>query len=181
MGVEVNIDWYWIDLFINDRPPTGTALRRPEGLRNHRLGQSVYVIRLKSPFSIKYPEKHSPTLYIGEGNLVARLATHCRRWAGKLHEQGFSLEVAYCFPRVPHNARAYKTFEAHLIQTFTERYGSLPLQNVQHENPVHEHHRYPRRATGEVLGPRTGVRHLWAIPPLRANPFIERFNQRGIR
>ncbi len=125
--------------------------------------------------------QHSPTLYIGEGNLVARLATHCRSWAKELHKQGFSLEVAYCFPRVPGNALAYKNFEAHLIQTFTARYGSLPLQNAQRENPVHEHHQFTRQATGQVLGPTTGVRHLWAIQPLSANPFIERFNQRGIR
>ena len=141
------------------------------------LLQAVYVIRLKSPFAIAYPEKYSPVLYIGEGDLLARLDKH-RAWTAKLCSLGFDfpLEVAFCFPRVRNNADAYKTFEAHLLEVFSRRYGSLPLKNTINEHKAFDHE-YDGVATSEVLGPGKGTKAMWAIRPLPSNPFQQVFQR----
>lgn len=177
MPTNVSIDWYWIDF-----DPSETKQRIQRRLEDKNadprlFAKAVYVIRLKPPFSIGYPTRHTPVLYIGEGKLLSRLNAH-RKWAVRMRSLGykFELEVACCFPRVQKNANAYKVFEAHLLNVFHSRYGSLPLKNSIHENMAYDH-RYGRVATNGILGPGSGTNHMWAIRPLPSNPFQEVFEK----
>ena len=86
------------------------------------------------------------------------------------------MEVACCFPRVQKNANAYKVFEAHLLNLFFDRYGSLPLKNSISEYKAYAHE-YDRVATKYVLGPGSGTKHNWAIRPLPSNPFQKVFEK----
>ena len=177
MATTVPIKWYWIDFDPNETKKQIELRLEAEGARAALFPKAVYVIRLKSPFSINYPIKHTPVLYIGEGNVSRRLYSH-RKWAERLQQLGYSfgLEVAVCFPLVRHNAAAYRTFEAHLLTVFNKRYGSLPLKNSIKEHMAYDH-QYDRVATTGILGPGSGTRHMWAIQPLPSNPFRDVFER----
>jgi hypothetical protein len=177
MSTTVAINWYWIDF---DPKETQKKIKRKleaAGAESHLFPRAVYVIRLKSPFSINYPTRHTPVLYIGEGRVLSRLVSH-RKWALRIQSLGypFGLEVAVCFPRVKKNTGAYKTFEAHLLKVFSDRYGSLPLKNSINETMAFAH-QYSRVATSGILGPGSGTRHMWAIQPLPSNPFQDVFER----
>ena len=172
----VKISWNWVEFHSSETKGKVEARVRGKVTRKS-LVQAVYVIRLKSPFAIAYPKKYSPVLYIGEGDLLARLDKH-REWTGKLCSLGFDfpLEVAFCFPRVQNNPHAYKTFEAHLLEVFSRRYESLPLKNAINEKKAYDHE-YEGVATSEVLGPGKGTKAMWAIRPLPSNPFLSVFQR----
>lgn len=174
---HVPIQWHWIDF----NPGQGGAsikytLERI-GINPALLSKAVYVIRLKSPFSIKYPKHHTPTIYIGEGRILRRLPTH-GKWIDKFQRLGyaFPIEVACCFPEAEGDPSAHRVFEAHLLRQFLERYGSLPLKNKNREN-IELAHEFSRTSSGEVLGPGKGAKHKWAIQPLMTNPFKEVFEK----
>lgn len=171
MPASVDIKWHWIDF---DPSMTIGAIRKAiqqKAGEKQDLTRGVYVIRLKPPFGIAYPGGHSPTLYIGEGRVPGRLNDH-RKWLSRFQGLGFAfpLEVACTFPRVRKNECAYKEFEAHLLEVFFKRYGTLPLRNSIHETR-HFDHTYTRVATQGIIGPGSGTKHMWAIHPLPANSF----------
>lgn len=174
---QVPINWHWIDY----EPEQGSARTKcdlkNQGADLSLIDKSVYVIRLKSPFSINYPNKHTPTIYIGEGKLIDRLRNH-EKWIKRLQQLGyaFKIEVACCFPRTEADPRAHRVFEAHLLKQFLVRFGSLPLKNSipEHISLAHE---FSRSAVGEVLGPGKGAKHKWAIQPLTTNPFKRVFEK----
>ena len=141
------------------------------GARENLLDRGVYVVRLKPPFGIAYPAGHSPTLYIGEGDVPSRLYGH-RKWIKRFQSMGyaFPVEVACAFPRVRKNESAYKNFEAHLLEVFFRRYGTLPLRNSIHETR-HFNHSYTKVATHGIIGPGSGTKHMWSVQPLPANSF----------
>lgn len=177
MTAPVQIAWHWTGF---DPKETQAKLKQrleEAGAPMTRIDRAVYVIRLQAPFAIQYPTKYTPVLYIGEGNLLTRLNAH-RKWAETLLGLGFRfpLEVACCCPRVKGNTEAYKVFEAHLLNVFYERYGSLPLKNSIHEYKAYDHH-YERVATSAVLGPGRGNKPMWAIQPLPSNPFKPVFDR----
>lgn len=171
MTASVDIKWTWLSF----APSTTTAdlvtSMTAAGVDKSLLKRGVYVIRLKAPFGIAYPGGHSPTLYIGEGNVPARLAAH-KRWLQRFQGLGyaFPLEVACAFPRVRKNRNAYRDFEAHLLAVFYRRYHTLPLRNSIHERRS-VHHVYAKVATHGIIGPGSGTKHTWAIQPLPANSF----------
>ena len=141
MAATVKITWSWITI-----EPSETWKYTKEKLLNvgvdlKMLPRSVYVIRLRDEFCISYPGGHSPTLYIGEGRFRSRITNH-RKWLGHLYELTgpVPLEVGLCFPRVTNNTNAHRTFEAHLLNCFYQRYNSLPLKNSIHENMQYDHH-----------------------------------------
>ena len=177
MSTNVAITWYWIDFDPKETKKKIQMKLEAEGAKAALFPKAVYVIRLKSPFSINYPTRHTPVLYIGEGRVLSRLVSH-RKWALRMQKLGypFGLEVAVCFPLVKHNAVAYKTFEAHLLKVFFERYGSLPLKNSIKETMAFNH-QYHRVATKGILGPGSGTKHMWAIQPLPSNPFKDVFER----
>ena len=171
MSATVEIVWTWIDF---DPKMTKTAISAElvnAGAELAKLDRGTYVIRLKPPFGIAYPGGHSPTLYIGEGDVTSRLYDH-RKWIKRFQSLGyaFPIEVACALPRVRKNKTAYKNFEAHLLEVFFRRYGTLPLRNSIHETR-HFNHSYTKVATHGIVGPGSGTKHTWAIQPLPANSF----------
>jgi hypothetical protein len=171
MSASVDISWIRIDF---DPSMTKTAITTAlltAGTKEELLGRGVYVIRIKPPFGVAYPGGHSPTLYIGEGNVPSRLYGH-RKWVKRFQSLGYAFptEVACAFPRVRKNTSAYKDFEAHLLEVFFRRYGTLPLRNSIHETR-HFNHSYTKVATHGIIGPGSGTKHTWAIQPLPANSF----------
>ncbi len=177
MPTTVTIKWFWIDFDPMETKKKIQQKLEAQDVAAHLFTKAVYVIRLKSPFSISYPSRHTPVLYIGEGHVLSRLDSH-RKWASRMQDLGYSfgLEVAVCFPRVQKNAAAYKTFEAHLLKVFSDRYGSLPLKNSINETMAFNH-QYNRVATSGILGPGSGAKHMWAIRPLPSNPFQDVFER----
>jgi hypothetical protein len=148
-----------------------------EGADSNLFSKAVYVIRLKTPFSIAYPNAHTPVLYIGAGRIIDRLNSH-RRWASRMQSLGypFPMEVVCYFPQFRNNKNAHWGLEAHLLSVFFDRYGSLPLKNSNHANND-DGHDFSRIATTEILGPGRGNKHMWAIRPLPANPFRRVFEK----
>lgn len=181
----VPIDWFWMDDFTVDdtaaqiREQAQNAIRKGGGKVRKTFAQAVYVIRTEKPFAIQYPLRFSPTIYIGEGNLISRLNSH-RKWLKKVQKQGhqFQFEVAFCLPRLSGNGDAYKDYEAFLLSEFKRKYGALPLRNKQNESVLFKHQ---YRHTETVTGPTKGVRYRWAIQPLPANPFRRVFQQTGVK
>lgn len=180
----LNVNWHWIDDFTVDttlaqlRKKANAAMRKAGVNPPENFRQAVYVIRTKTPFAIQYPSRFSPTLYIGEGNLLSRLIKH-RDWLIRFQEQGhaFEFEVAFCLPRLAGNRVAYKDFEAFLLFAFKSKYGALPLRNKQNENTTYNH-QYSQ--SENVIGPTSGVKYRWAIQPLPANAFRAMFHQTGV-
>ncbi|MGV0958537.1 MAG: hypothetical protein ACOYB1_01780 [Limnohabitans sp.] len=174
---KIKITWHFIEFNPNETKGQLSAKLIEKGANPQLFKKSVYVIRLRSPFSVSYPQRHTPTLYIGEGNILSRLNAH-RKWINRLQKLGypFPIEVACCFPRVNGNAAAHKVFEAHLLNVFFNRYGSLPLKNSNNQTKVYAH-QYERTATSGILGPGSGNKHNWAISPLPANPFQAVFSK----
>ena len=182
MAVKVGIEWHWIDVHPDDTwSKTSTALKE-QGTDLSQIDRAVYVIRSAGSFSIKYPKRHSPVLYIGEGDFKQRITSH-RKWLSTLYALvgEFPLEVAVSLPRVPGNFEAYKNFEAYLLNKFLGIYGTLPLVNKQNETIRYEHHEYDRTATADVFGMRR--RHYkWAIQPLPGNrPFYGNYSKTHAR
>lgn len=175
MVVKVAIEWKWINLHPADTWSVIEGKLSIAGVNLKQISRSVYVIRAADSFAIKYPIKYSPTLYIGEGRFKQRITSH-RKWLSAIYGLAgeFNLEVAICVPRVRHNEQAYKDFEAHLLSVFSKRYGSLPLQNKNHEHTKFGHS-YERIATTAVLGPGKGKKYQWALEPLKANPFFKTY------
>lgn len=171
MPASVEISWKWIDFDPSKTKSAITADLIHAGAKETQLDRGVYVIRLKSPFGIAYPGGHSPTLYIGEGDVPSRLYGH-RAWVKRFQSLGFAfpVEVAFSFPRVRKNKGAYREFEAHLLEVFFRRYGTLPLRNSIHETR-HYKHSYTKVATHGIIGPGSGTKHTWSIQPLPANSF----------
>lgn len=171
MAANVKIEWFWITIHPDDTWKTTEQKLLDEGIELSKLSRCVYVIRSADSFAIRYPKKYSPTLYIGEGGFKQRVTSH-RKWLASLYELAgdFQLEVAVCFPRVKNNLKAHKEFEAHLLELFYRRYGTLPLRNKQHETK-HFSHTYEDNSTIYILGPGKGRKYKWALEPLKANPF----------
>ena len=177
MPASVEIKWRWIDFDPSMTKKAITSALIAEGAKEAQLDRGVYVIRIKPPFGIAYPAGHSPTLYIGEGHVPSRLYGH-REWVKRFQSLGYAFptEVAFAFPRVRKNEHAYKNFEAHLLEVFFRRFGTLPLRNSIHETR-HFNHTYTKVATHGIIGPGSGTKHTWAIQPLPANSFRSVFQR----
>ena len=171
MPASVAIKWFWFDFDPKNTKAKIKSAILDAGAKEHLLDRGVYVIRMKAPFGIAYPKGHTPTLYIGEGDVVSRLDNH-RKWISRLQSMGyvFPIEIACSFPRVKKNEVAYRNFEAHLLEVFFQRYGTLPLRNSIHESRNYNH-QYSKIATHGIIGPGSGTKHKWAIQPLPANSF----------
>ena len=174
MSAYVTIEWKWIKLHPDDTWAMIEEKLLDSNVDIGLLSRSVYVIRVANSFAIKYPNKYSPTLYIGEGRFKQRIMSH-QKWLSTICIlTGATLEVAICTPRVRNNKQAHKEFEAHLLNVFSTRYGSLPLQNKINEYAKFDHI-YERIATTEVLGPGKGKKYKWALEPLKANSFYKAY------
>jgi len=175
MAAKVKIDWKWLDWNENykwakDIVPQLNA----NGLREQDLNRCVYVIRANGLFAIRYPNRISPTLYIGEGNFKSRIIQH-KNWLKPLIilVGEFSFQIGLCIPRVKNSIYAYKDFEARLLMEFKEEYGCAPLMNRQMENGKQNYEYYPIKDIRSAIMIGKGVRYHWALEPMPSSPFYE--------
>ena len=162
---QINLEWHWIQWNSQDGFST-------EDIEHLDLKRAVYVIRLNTPFVIEYGSSYSPVLYIGEGDLLTRLASH-GTWIEDLSElvDKFGLSVAVSTPRVRNNVSAYRDVEAALLNKFKELFDNcLPLRNLQNEYQKIEHE-YDLSALKEPLQIGKGNRYMWSIKPMKSNKF----------
>jgi hypothetical protein len=132
--------------------------------------KSVYIIRLKAPFSIMYDEGYSPVLYIGRGDFQTRVTNHLKNWLNPLAKSlnsGF-FEILFSVPKARNNVDFYKDVEADLIDVFVERYGIKPLNNLKRES-VTRAHVYSEVELKEAFGFGKGNSFKWAIWPIGKN------------
>lgn len=148
-------------------------VNHPE-LNTDWLDRSVYAIRLKGKFVIRYPGGISPLLYIGEGNFTTRLGEHWRNWMKDLAEQnGFAYTIWVCQPRIRNIYEAYKSVEAHLLDKFRGLYGTIPLYNSQLETQWYKYSYDP--AFYDVFRIGKGHSPKWAIMPCRSHPCYRKY------
>lgn len=176
---HITLDWKWIYWKYNFTWSKDIQPQLAEhALDDELLRRAVYVIRLNPPFAIKYPNKTSPVLYIGEGHLKARLSSHTKEWIPSLWEivenQGLTIGIAT--PRVRNNEQAYKDVEARLLQEFTILHGSAPLNNKRSEYQKIIHS-YDSNQLREPLLLGKGLRYKWEITPMKSNTFYDAFRQ----
>ncbi|WP_156025766.1 hypothetical protein [Sulfitobacter sp. 20_GPM-1509m] len=133
------------------------------------IERGVYVIRFARPYSVNYPNRPSPVLYIGEGDTLKRLQGHLKNWLRDLSKTmpGVWIDARVTQPRVQRNAEAYKEVEADLLSYFCEVYGAMPLFNKNKEY-FGTSNQYTRTFLN-VLNPGSGKGYKWAISPLRSN------------
>jgi len=70
-----------------------------EDLEEDLPDQSVYVIRTVRPFSMNYPRKASPVLYIGEGEFQKRFRMHMKNWLIELSDALPNLQIDVRFQK----------------------------------------------------------------------------------
>lgn len=178
----INLNWKWLHW---EYGYTWTKDLLPQilksGLREHQLDRSVYVIRLNGPFVIQYPLGATSLLYIGEGNFKHRINSHTKGWLTELWEiiENHGLTIGLATPRVRNNLFAYKDVEAVLIHEFSNLYGTAPLNNKQYEYSKLEH-KLNMKEIREALTIGRGIRHKWAIVPMKANSFYHHYHRTHI-
>ena len=118
------LKWHWINFDTQHTWDQILNKLKNAGIREMHLSRSVYAIRLKANFGIKYPKGISPTLYVGEGHLKQRVEAH-KKWLCEMEKTfgDLSLQLAVATPRVQNNSVAYKEVEAALIQFFLQNMG----------------------------------------------------------
>jgi hypothetical protein len=133
--------------------------------------RTIYIVRLRRPFSIHYEKSKSAAMYIGRGDFQARITSHLKTWIKPLsrHITDLNVEILVCLPRVQKNYHAYKDVEASLIDLFEERFGSLPLKNGRRERSK-KPHTFSKGDVARAFGLGKGTGYHWAIWPVGSNP-----------
>lgn len=116
-----------------------------------------------------YGDKHSPVIYIGEGNAYDRLYDHIK-WLAPLvvsvPQMGIEVRIADVARR--NNDTLYQHIEADLLCWFYEKYGTLPWFNRQRESSKeakYDYERVVKNALRRQLDSDSKEKHLWAIRP----------------
>jgi hypothetical protein len=138
-----------------------------------RPKQCTYVIRLRGEVAVSYGERHSPVIYVGEGNAFNRLYSHAQ-WISSLLLSVPRAEIEVYVAQISrrNNKNLYKFIEADMIRWFREEYGYLPWFNRQSEGSKEGAYTYDDAATKELrrnllIG--SGSHFLWAIRPTHNN------------
>ncbi len=175
MARTFELKWHWINFDTDDTWSVVLRKLKNAGLREVDLSRSVYAIRLKADFGIRYPKGVSPTLYVGEGRLRQRVDAH-RKWLREMEKTfgELSLQLAVSTPRVQNNSVAYREVEAALIQFFLSKYGSAPFKNSNKEYQKYGHV-FLKSSLAEPLTPGSGTRYHWAVEPTHINKFYDVF------
>lgn len=175
--MDVKISWNWLEWNEGYKWKKDIIPQLNDyGIPEHELNRCVYVVRSNSSFTIRYPKKNSPTLYIGQGNFKDRLTQH-RNWLKELIELvgEFPFLIAVCIPRVRNNTSAYRDLEAALIIEFKSEYGYLPLMNKRMQNRLCDYKYVPEQEFRSVLLIGKGVRYDWALEPMPSNRFYDAY------
>ena len=166
------IDAEWVEV--------GTPFRASDGWDavRERLGalerlpskHAVYVVRVQRPFSIFYPKRPSPLLYIGEGNPKRRFYDHMRNWVVDLAHDLPNLTIQMKYADIEQSRKGrnrHKDVEADLLVEFVRHYGAIPLLNRKTQN-TEKSHKYSK-GFFRVIHPGRGRGYRWALSPLRSN------------
>jgi len=144
------------------------------------MTRSVYVIRMAGSFIIQYPKGPSPVVYVGRGDSVSRLATHLKNWASEIFVWGSDteIEIRVLRPARKNRTEYFKNVEADLLDWFGSRFGTLPLINSRYETSwagAVEYGPSQSARLWQMLGIGKGVRHKWALQPLRSNKLYKKY------
>lgn len=141
------------------------TIRRPK--------QCVYIIRLSGNVAVAYGERHSPVIYIGEGNAYNRLYSHAAWLASLLVSvPNISIKVHIAQVARPNHKSLYQHIEADMIKWFSEKYEMLPWFNQQRERSKEGGYVYSPDAEKELrryLLNGSGNSFLWSIRPTKDN------------
>lgn len=177
--ISVKIDWKWI-YWRSDYKWKDDIFPSliDQGLNISDLKNSVYVIRLNTPFAIQYPLGISPLIYIGEGNFQSRISSHSKKWLCNLSEiiESSGLHIGVATPRSIENPNTYKDTEAALIHEFFNLYGTAPLNNKQYEYQKFDHD-FDKKELRIALTIGQGMKYKWAIKPMKANIFYQHYHK----
>ena len=170
-AVKVGLDWKWkhfsaSDTWVRDLLPKLAA----KNITEKGLAGAVYVIRLAGKFAVHYPTGISSCIYIGRGNIKARLTGH-KKWLSDILELApdGEFEVGIVFPKVQNSAEAYKDVEAHLIEEFWALFGTAPMANSIYPSRTNPHYVYDKKLVNAALKRGAGTKFLWAIYPMKSN------------
>ena len=125
------------------------------------IEMAAYVIAICTPFTVRYPNDHSPIVYIGEGMAHRRFDEHLREMllpmlATKLPAK-FDFWVLPCMGK-----RTVQATEAAMLRSFYDTYGSKPLFNRQAGKTVDDP---PHRDWFAPLDQRRRGKRHWKIEP----------------
>lgn len=120
---------------------------------------AAYVVTISRPFTVDYPKRHSPVLYIGEGFAHARFKEHLREKLLPLLQtfEGAKFDF-WVLPCTDKNEVVVT--EAHMLAYFHEQHGARPLFNVQAGKTAVG---LPHPAWAEPLDGRRRGKREWAI------------------
>ena len=149
-----------------------------------RRKQCVYIIRLSGNVAVSYADKHSPVIYIGEGNAYDRLYNHAA-WLASLLVSVPNLSVNVHIAEVArkNHQSLYQYIEADMIKWFAEKYGMLPWFNQQRERSKEGHYVYHAEAEKKLrqhLLNGSGNSFLWSIRPTKNNDQYSQY-RKGIQ
>ena len=140
--------------------------------------QCVYVVRLSGAVAVNYKNRHSPVIYIGEGNAYERLYSHAS-WISQLlmavPNAQVDVHIAECVRR--NNTFLCEYIEADLLEWFLSDHDCLPWFNQQRETSK-AGNQYDTNALSELkkrIGLGSGNKFLWAIRPTDHNPHFPRY------
>ena len=138
-----------------------------------KVKNGVYVIRLASNFSVRYPQGISPIIYIGRGEVNGRIKTHFTKKLFPLMESltGATFDFWITNPKRGGQGRTaedyHKQLEYNLLEGFKERFGDSKLK-------------YPllNKIKGEDCGREIGPnwdkplrgdsrKHIWTLEPTK--------------
>ena len=138
-----------------------------------RPSQCVYVVRLRGEVAVSYGERHSPVIYIGEGNAYGRIYSHVN-WISSLLVSVPNMEIEVQIAEIArrNHTSLCEYIEADMIRWFHEDIGALPWFNRQRERSKEKAHSYEHEAESSLrrrLGVGSGSSFLWAIRPTQIN------------
>lgn len=169
MAISVKISWKWINWSPGDKWVKHILPQLENcNINVMDLQKCVYVIKFKNTFTIKYGDKFSPTLYIGEGNFKGRLIQHSK-WLVKLNDlvNDFDFKIGICIPKYRNLGGIHKDLEAELLHEFKREFKNCPLINQQMEYSTGRYKFYPQDKLREAILISKGFRYYWALEPMK--------------
>lgn len=138
--------------------------------------QGIYVITLSDNLSVDYGGLPSKVLYIGRGQIRARLADHFQQWIRYFSDslQDISLDVWMTDIKVNGSKNAFKEVEADLLNHFYEKFKCYPLQNSKAGDYHEKEHDYCEGWDQPFRNP-NNINYGWSIKPLKNNPWVIEF------
>lgn len=139
------------------------------------IRNGVYVISIGDGFAIKYKGGCSEVMYIGRGVIANRLRSHLSNW---IFDMSLSLrDVPFRFFMETigdgRSKNAFKDFEHHLLEQFSNKFHEKPLVNKIHGREGHIEHEFNGNWNRPLDG--RGKKYMWEIRPSKHNSWFKEF------